>query len=288
MAYTAPLRYIAGLPRPERTLVMGVVNVTPDSFSDGGMWLEPTAALEHGSQLLADGADLVDVGGESTRPGAERPSIEEELSRVIPVVRALAGQGALVSIDTMRSVVARRAVEAGAVVVNDVSGGCADTDMLPIVADLAVPFICMHWRGHSTTMQSLTSYDDVVSDVIVELRERVKAAEEAGISLDRLAIDPGLGFAKTGEHNWTVLRRLEELHQLGCPVLVGSSRKAFLGSLLADPEGHPRPAVDRDDASAALSALAALAGAWCVRVHDVRRSLDAVKVATRWAQEPSR
>jgi dihydropteroate synthase len=267
---------------------MGVVNVTPDSFSDGGMWLEPTAALEHGSQLLADGADLVDVGGESTRPGAERPSIEEELSRVIPVVRALAGQGALVSIDTMRSVVARRAVEAGAVVVNDVSGGCADTDMLPIVADLAVPFICMHWRGHSTTMQSLTSYDDVVSDVIVELRERVKAAEEAGISLDRLAIDPGLGFAKTGEHNWTVLRRLEELHQLGCPVLVGSSRKAFLGSLLADPEGHPRPAVDRDDASAALSALAALAGAWCVRVHDVRRSLDAVKVATRWAQEPSR
>jgi dihydropteroate synthase len=264
---------------------MGVVNVTPDSFSDGGMWLEPTAAIDHGAALLDEGADIVDVGGESTRPGAERPSVEEELSRVIPVVRALAGRGALVSIDTMRSEVARRSVDAGAVAVNDVSGGRAEPEMLSAVAELGVPFVCMHWRGHSTTMQEQASYDDVVSDVIDELGERLKAADEAGIAPERLAVDPGLGFAKTGEHNWAVLRRLEELHQLGRPVLVGSSRKAFLGALLADETGRPRPATERDDASAALSALAALAGAWCVRVHDVRRSLDAVKVAARWARE---
>ena len=264
---------------------MGVVNVTPDSFSDGGMWFEPTDAIDHGLQLMAEGADLVDVGGESTRPGANRPPVDEELARVIPVISTLAREGAIVSVDTMRSSVARRAVAAGAAVVNDVSGGCADPAMLATVAELEVPFVCMHWRGHSSTMQDLASYDDVVAEVIGELQERVTAAREAGIAPDRLALDPGIGFAKTGEHNWAVLRHLEELHRLECPVLVGSSRKAFLGALLADDEEKPRPAVDRDDASAALSTLAALAGAWCVRVHDVRRSLDAVKVATRWAQE---
>ncbi len=286
MVFGAPPRYVAGLPCPARTLVMGVVNVTPDSFSDGGMWLEPHAAVAHGDRLLADGADLVDVGGESTRPGAERPSIDEELFRVIPVVEALSRQGAIVSIDTMRSEVARRAVDAGAVVVNDVSGGCADPAMLTTVAALGVPFICMHWRGHATTMQSQASYDDVVLDVVTELRTRVAAAHDAGIATDALAVDPGLGFAKTGDHNWTLSRRLAELHSLNCPVLVGSSRKAFLGALLADEHGQSRPAIDRDDATAALSTLAALAGAWCVRVHDVRPSLDAVKVAARWAQEP--
>ncbi len=285
MVFGAPPRYVAGLPRPARTLVMGVVNVTPDSFSDGGMWLEPRAAVAHGDQLIVEGADLVDVGGESTRPGADRPSIDEELSRVIPVVQALSRQGALVSIDTMRSEVARRAVDAGAVVVNDVSGGCADRNMLPTVAGLGVPFICMHWRGHSTTMQAEASYDDVVDDVLAELRVRVAAARDAGIAADALAVDPGLGFAKTGDHNWTLLRRLDELHALDRPLLVGSSRKAFLGALLAEEEGTPRPAVDRDHATAALSTLAALAGAWCVRVHDVRPSLDAVKVAARWAHE---
>ncbi len=286
MVFAAPVRYVAGLPRPARTLVMGVVNVTPDSFSDGGMWLEPKDAVTHGVELLAEGADLVDVGGESTRPGAARPDVEEELSRVLPVVRALAADGAVVSIDTMRSEVARQAVDAGARVVNDVSGGCADPAMMSTVAALEVPFVCMHWRGHALTMQSQAAYDDVVSEVVAELQQRVKAATEAGIAPERLAIDPGLGFAKTGEHNWTLLRRLEELHQVGCPVLVGASRKAFLGALLAEEDGRARPATDRDDASAALSALAALAGAWCVRVHDVRRSLDAVKVAARWAQEP--
>lgn len=266
-------------------MVMGVVNVTPDSFSDGGMWLEPAAAIAHGTAMLEQGADLVDIGGESTRPGAQRPDVDEELARVIPVVRALAGQGAQVSIDTMRTRVARCAVEAGAVIVNDVSGGCAETDMLSTVAELSVPFICMHWRGHALTMQSKAVYDDVVLDVTAELRRRVEAAETAGIRADRLALDPGLGFAKSGEHNWTLLRRLDELHVLGRPILVGASRKAFLGAVLADDAGKPRGAVDRDDGSAALSALAALSGAWCVRVHDVRRSLDAVKVAARWAQE---
>ncbi len=285
MVFDAPPCYVAGLPRPARTLVMGVVNVTPDSFSDGGMWLEPRAAVAHGDQMLVEGADLVDVGGESTRPGAERPSVDEELSRVIPVVEVLSRQGAVVSIDTMRSEVARRAVDAGAVVVNDVSGGCADPAMLATVAGLGVPFICMHWRGHATKMQTQASYDDVVADVLAELRTRVEAAHAAGIATDALAVDPGLGFAKTGEHNWTLLRRLDELHALDCPVLVGSSRKAFLGALLAGDDGQPRPAMDRDHATAALSTLAALAGAWCVRVHDVRPSLDAVKVAARWAQE---
>ena len=287
MVFSAPPAYVAGLPRPERTLVMGVVNVTPDSFSDGGMWLEPRDAVAHGAQLLAEGADLIDVGGESTRPGAARPSAEEELARVIPVIRSLAGDGAVVSVDTMRSDVARAAVEAGASVVNDVSGGCAEPEMLTTVAALGVPFICMHWRAHSLTMQDQATYGDVVTDVIDELSLRVRAADEAGIAADRLAVDPGLGFAKTGEHNWTLLRRLDELHALRRPVLVGASRKAFLGALLADEDGNPRPAVERDDASAALSTLAALAGAWCVRVHDVRRSLDAVRVAARWAREPS-
>ena len=286
--YREPARYVDGLPRPARTLVMGVVNVTPDSFSDGGRWYEPEAAVEHGRRLLQDGADLIDVGGESTRPGAERPSVEVELARVVPVVEPLAADGAVVSVDTMRAEVAEAAVAAGAAAVNDVSGGRADPAMLSTVAELGVPYVCMHWRGHSTGMQSRAEYDDVVSDVLDELAARVKAALGAGIDGGRLAIDPGIGFAKTGEHNWTLLRALERLHDLGQPVLVGSSRKAFLGALLSDAAGTPRPALDRDDASAALSVLAALAGAWCVRVHDVRRSLDAVRVAARWAEEELR
>ena len=286
--YREPARYVDGLPQPGRTLVMGVVNVTPDSFSDGGRWFEPAAAVEHGLRLLADGADLVDVGGESTRPGAQRPAVDVELERVLPVVRELAAAGAVVSVDTMRAEVASAVVEAGATVVNDVSGGIADPAMLPTVARLGTPYVCMHWRGHSTTMQDRARYDDVVSDVVDELAVRVKAALDAGIDGGRLAIDPGIGFAKTGDHNWSLLRSLERLHDLGAPVLVASSRKSFLGSLLRDADGEDRPARERDDASATLSALAALAGAWCVRVHDVRRSLDAVKVASRWSAEDPR
>lgn len=270
---------------PGRCLVMGVVNVTPDSFSDGGRWFEPDAAVLHGNDLLRQGADLVDVGGESTRPGAERPSVEEELARVMPVIEALAHADALVTIDTMRAIVARQAVGAGAVAINDVSGGLADDDMLATAAELEVPFIGMHWRGHAASMQERATYDDVVADVCDELSSRVEAALAAGVRGDRLALDPGLGFAKTGEHNWTLLRRLAELHALGHPIVVGASRKAFLGALLADQHGAARPAVDRDDASAALSALAALSGAWCVRVHEVRGSRDAVLVAARYGQE---
>ena len=266
---------------------MGVVNVTPDSFSDGGRWLEPAAAIDHGRAVLAAGADLVDVGGESTRPGATRPSVTDELDRVLPVVSALSAAGAVVSIDTMRAEVARLAVEAGASLVNDVSGGLADDKMLGTVADLGVGYIAMHWRGHSVSMQQRSSYDDLMTEVSAELAERAAAALKAGIAPDRLALDPGIGFAKTASHNWTVLSHLDSLHALGFPIIVGSSRKAFLGALLADEDGTPRPPLERDNASAALSVLAAIAGAWCVRVHDVPRSYDAVRVAARIGAEAS-
>ena len=273
---------------PERCLVMGVVNVTPDSFSDGGRWFEPDDAVTQGLRLAAQGADLVDVGGESTRPGAQRPDEEEELRRVLPVVRDLAAAGVIVSIDTMRAEVAARALDHGASMVNDVSGGQADPRMLRVVADVGVPVVLMHWRGHSARMQESAEYDDVVNDVRRELRPRIDQAVEAGISRDHIALDPGLGFAKTGSHNWTLLTRLAEIVDLGCPVLVGASRKAFLGRLLADPTtGEDRPPDGRDAATAALSTLIALAGAWCVRVHEVPGSLDAVRLAARWGAEAS-
>jgi dihydropteroate synthase len=278
-----PAHYLADLPRPGRSLVMGVLNVTPDSFSDGGRWLEPDRAIAHGRDLLAEGADLVDVGGESTRPGAVRPPEAEELRRVLPVVRALAGEGALVSVDTMRATVARAAVEAGAVVVNDVSGGRADAGMLPFVAAAGVSYICMHWRGHADQMQARAEYADVVGEVAAELGERVDAVRAAGVAEDKIALDPGLGFAKTGEHNWALLGALDRLTGLGYPLLVAASRKTFLGSLLADPRtGEPRRTLDRDDASVAVAALAARAGVWCIRTHAVRATLDSVKVAARW------
>ena len=286
--YGRPARSLAGLPAPGRCLVMGVVNVTPDSFSDGGMWFEPTAATAHGHVVWAAGADLVDVGGESTRPGAERPSVTEELTRVLPVVSALSEAGVVVSIDTMRAEVARRAVEAGASLVNDVSGGLADDEMLGTVASLGVGYIAMHWRGHSVTMQQRASYDDLLGEVTAELGERAVAALDAGIEPDRLALDPGIGFAKSAEHNWTLMRHLADLHPLGFPLVVGASRKAFLGKLLADLDGTPRSAIERDDASAALSMLSALSGAWCVRVHDVAPTRDAVRVAARVGAEAPR
>lgn len=263
---------------------MGIVNVTPDSFSDGGRWLESAAAVSHGMSLVEDGADLVDVGGESTRPGAARPPVDEELARVLPVIEALSHEGAVVSVDTMRAEVARRAVEAGAVVVNDVSGGLADPGMLAAVADLGVAYVCMHWRGHSEAMQQLAAYDDVVDDVVAELRDRLDAAVAAGIAPERIAVDPGIGFAKSADHNWRLLARLGALDALASPVLLGTSRKAFLGSLLAGP-GGPRPPDGREDATTATTALAALAGAWCVRVHDARRSRDAIAVAQRLLDE---
>jgi dihydropteroate synthase len=281
-----PATYVDGLPTPDRCLVMGVVNVTPDSFSDGGRWFEPGDAVAHGLRLAAQGADLVDVGGESTRPGAARPPVEEELRRVLPVVRELAAAGAVVSIDTMRATVAEQAIEAGARLINDVSGGRADPDMLRVVAESGLPVVLMHWRGHSADMQSRATYRDVLTEVIAELKPQVEAAVAAGVDRSRIIIDPGLGFAKSGDHNWTLLARLDELVGLGYPVLVAVSRKRFLGTLLADPiTGRERPPDGRDVATAALSTLIALSGVWCVRVHEVPGSLDAVRVARRWSDE---
>jgi dihydropteroate synthase len=263
---------------------MGVLNVTPDSFSDGGHWQSAVAAANHGRLLIKEGADIVDIGGESTRPGAGRPSVDEELSRALPVIAELADDGAVLSVDTMRAEVARAAVEAGVTAVNDVSGGLADPHMLPTVAELGVAYLCMHWRGHSTQMQERATYADVVTDVKNELADRIEAARLAGVRPERLAVDPGIGFAKTPEHNWEVLASLESFHELGHPVAVGASRKAFLGALLTGADGEPRPAGGRDDATAAVSALCAAAGVWCVRVHEVAGSLDAVHVAARWAR----
>ncbi len=262
-----------------RCLVMGVLNVTADSFSDGGRWLDHGAAVERGLALAAQGADLVDVGGESTRPGAQRVPEEEEQRRVLPVVRALAAAGVAVSVDTMRASTAAAALAQGAVLVNDVSGGLADPDVPRVVADAGVPYVLMHWRGHSAGMQALARYGDVVADVRAELAVRLDAVVAVGVDPARVVLDPGLGFAKGPEHNWALLARLGELASLGRPLLVGASRKAFLGALLADPAGGPRPVGARDAATAAVSALAAAAGAWCVRVHDVAGTLDAVRVA---------
>jgi dihydropteroate synthase len=272
----------AGLPVLSRPLVMGVVNVTPDSFSDGGRYDTTDAAIAHALLLHQQGADLLDIGGESTRPGATRPVVAEELDRVVPVIRALAAEGIAVSVDTMRHEVAEAALQAGAVVVNDVSGGLADPHLLDVVAEHGAAYVAMHWRAHSTVMQQLASYDDVLVEVRDELSQRLDAATAAGVDPERLVIDPGLGFAKNAVHNWELLRRLPELEALGRPILVGSSRKSFLGSLLAAPDGSPRPVLDREDANVALTTIAAIQGVWGVRVHEVRASLDAIKVVARW------
>ena len=263
---------------------MGVVNVTPDSFSDGGLWIDPAAAVRHGLELVEQGADLVDVGGESTRPGALRVDPDEERRRVVPVVRELAAAGVAVSVDTMRADVAEAALEAGAALVNDVSGGRADPAMVPLAAASGARIVLMHWRGHSEHMQDLTHYDDVVTDVLAELEEQVENALAAGVRPEQVVIDPGLGFSKTGAQNWTVLAGLHRFVALGLPVLVAASRKGFLGHLLADADG-PRPPLGSDDATAAVSTLAAQAGAWCVRVHEARASADAVRVVARLAEE---
>lgn len=263
---------------------MGVVNVTPDSFSDGGEWFEPRAAIEHGLELLAEGADILDVGGESTRPGAGRVPVEEELARVLPVISALAERGAVVSVDTTRATVAEQAVAAGARIINDVSGGLADPDMAAVAARTGAVFVVMHWRGHADVMDALEVYDDVVVEVRDELAERVEALRAAGVRDEQIVLDPGLGFSKAGSTNWPLLTHLDVLHELGFPVLVGASRKRFLGHLLAAPDGTPAPPLARDGATAAITALAAAEGAWCVRVHAVRASADAVRVASAWTR----
>ncbi|WP_455679974.1 dihydropteroate synthase [Streptomyces cyaneofuscatus] len=270
---------VQGLPQWDRCAVMGVVNVTPDSFSDGGRWFDTTAAVKHGLDLVSEGADLVDVGGESTRPGASRVDESEELRRVIPVVKGLASEGVTVSVDTMRARVAEKAVAAGAVLVNDVSGGLADPEMIPAVAAAGVPFVVMHWRGFSESMNSRAAYEDVVAEVLHELRQRMDAVVAGGVAPERVVIDPGLGFAKNAPHDLALVAHLDELHALGRPLLVAASRKRFLGHVLAGPGATLPPARERDAATAAVSALAARAGAWAVRVHEVGATADAVRVA---------
>jgi dihydropteroate synthase len=281
---TAP---VPGLPVPGRSLVFGVLNVTPDSFSDGGEFADEHRAVTHGVELAAEGADVVDVGGESTRPGAERIPVAEELRRVIPVIGQLVERGITVSIDTTRGEVARAALAEGARIVNDVSGG-SDPALLEAVAAAGVPYICMHTRGTSAEMNSLAVYGDVVAEVRDELAARIATAVAAGVDERHIVIDPGIGFAKTAAHNWTLLARLDELAALGRPMLVGTSRKSFLGRLLATPDPaapvgsggtSPRPVDDRDDATQATTAVLALQGVWAVRVHAVRPAADAVRVA---------
>jgi dihydropteroate synthase len=264
-------------PRP-RPRIMGILNVTPDSFSDGGRWNTVDDAVAHAALLHEQGADLIDVGGESTRPGAERISPDEEQQRVLPVVRALADRGIQVSIDTVNSATAVAAVEAGATIVNDVSGGLADDEMFRTIAGLDVDYIVSHWRGHSATMNELAQYSEVVGDVRTEIQRRVAELIIWGVDEKRIIVDPGLGFAKTAEHNWKLLGNIDRLQSLGFPVLIGASRKRFLGGLLPD-DATP---VDRDPATAIVSALAAQAGVWGVRVHDVESTRAALAVWTAW------
>jgi dihydropteroate synthase len=276
---------LPGLPSADRCLVMGVVNVTPDSFSDGGKWYGADAAIAHGLELAAQGADIVDVGGESTRPGAQRVSQEEELRRVGPVVTELVKAGVPVSIDTMRARVAEFALDAGVRLVNDVSGGLADPEMPRLVAAAGVSYVVVHWRGHSHDMYSRAVYADVVREVRDELTRRVNAVVGAGMDPGRIVIDPGLGFGKRPEHNWPLLAGLADIAALAggaFPVLVGASRKRFLAMVLAGPGGTPRPFDGCDEATVAVTALAAAAGAWCVRVHQVPANADAVRVVAAW------
>ncbi|MCG7607327.1 MULTISPECIES: dihydropteroate synthase [Mycobacterium] len=268
---------------PTLVQVMGVVNVTDDSFSDGGRFVDRERAIDHGLELAAAGAAIVDVGGESTRPGAVRIDPAVEAARVAPVIEALASQGITVSIDTMHADVAKVALDSGAQIVNDVSGGLADPNMAPLLADAKVPWILMHWRSVSAEHpHRAPSYGDVVAEVRDELLGAVDAAVAAGVEASRLIIDPGLGFAKTAQDNWALLHALPEFVATGIPVLVGASRKRFLGALLAGADGAPRPPDGRETATAAISMLAAQHGAWGVRVHDVLASVDALAVLEAW------
>ena len=267
----------------DRTLVMGVLNVTPDSFSDGGRFDETEIAISHALQMIEYGADIIDIGGESTRPGSERISVQVELDRVLPVIAGLVDSGVAISIDTMRAEVARAAIAAGACMINDVSGGKSDPEMLSYVSTLTVPYILMHWRGPSNIMNTLTDYSDVVADVTAEISKQVDLAVAAGIARERIAIDPGIGFAKTVDQNWPILKHLDVLEGLGLPILMGASRKKFLGELLAK-DGVVRDSDERESATTAISTLMAARGLWAVRVHDVKPSSDAIAVVDRIAK----
>ena len=274
---------VLGLPsnlvHQKRTLVMGVINVTSDSFSDGGDNLDIEVAIASGLRMIQDGADIIDIGGESTRPGAERTSYEEETARVLPVIRALSDSAAIISVDTMRARVAAEAVEAGAHIVNDVSGGLADPAMAEFIAAARIPYVVMHWRGHSDEMSQHATYKKVTKEVRKELSQRIEDLVHRGVDFEQIILDPGLGFAKEPEHNWTLLHEIEELEKLERPLLVGHSRKRFLGELLND-----RPAKAREYATVAVTSLLAERKIWGVRVHDVRSNRDAIETVSRWRQ----
>jgi dihydropteroate synthase len=274
---------VLGLPsnlvHQKRTLVMGVINVTSDSFSDGGDNLDIEVAIASGLRMIQDGADIIDIGGESTRPGAERTSYEEETARVLPVIRALSDSAAIISVDTMRARVAAEAVEAGAHIVNDVSGGLADPAMAEFIAAARIPYVVMHWRGHSDEMSQHATYKKVTKEVRKELSQRIEDLVRRGVDFEQIILDPGLGFAKEPEHNWTLLHEIEELEKLERPLLVGHSRKRFLGELLND-----RPAKAREYATVAVTSLLAERKIWGVRVHDVRSNRDAIETVSRWRQ----
>lgn len=263
-----------------RTQIMGVLNVTPDSFSDGGRWFTQADAVAHGIELLDGGADLIDVGGESTRPGSARVSEEEELARVVPVVRELARDGATISVDTMRVSVARAALDAGATIINDVSAGQSEEGMFDLAAGSGAPLVLMHWRGLLTDASAPVHYDDTVREVADELRARVDAAIAAGVQRDALIIDPGLGFSKNAEHNWQILARLDVFADIGLPLLVAASRKRFLASLVSPDDPGAATQEQRDAATAAITVMAAQAGAWAVRVHEPNSSRIAAEAVT--------
>lgn len=282
-----PIQRPAGLPDhlpTTTTLLMGILNVTPDSFSDGGEHYATDEAIEHGRRLLRQGAHILDVGGESTRPGADRVSAEEELRRVVPVVRALAADGAVISVDTMRASVAEATIEAGALIINDVSGGLADARMTQVCAQMRTRIglppvsIVMHWRGHSDVANTLTDYDDAARDSAAELAARLDAFREAGVPEEHLVVDPGLGFSKTAQQNWEVFADWEVMRAHGLPILIGTSRKRFLRTL----------EMDRDEATAASSAIAAAHGAWAVRVHDITSSRPAAAVGSAFFRASQR
>ena len=292
----APAPLPGFVPR-DRTLLMGVLNVTPDSFSDGGRWADPTAAVAHARELIAQGADIIDVGGESTRPGAQRVDVDTEISRVLPVVRALLADGAggadgtdrtgsagsaIISVDTIHAATAEAAIDAGAHIINDVSGGLADPAMHGLIARTGVVYVCQHWRGDPETMDRLTDYPGgVVAGVEAELRERLAELDAAGVDRSQVVLDPGLGFAKTHAQSWELLAATSRLiADLGRPLLVGSSRKRFLAQA-AEAEATP---VQRDAVTAATTALAAAAGAWAVRVHEVPANRAAVRTASLWKE----
>lgn len=247
---------------------MGILNVTPDSFADGGLHFEESLAIAHGLEMISDGVDIIDVGGESTRPGAERISAEEEQSRVLPVIRALAGRGAIISVDTMRASTAKLAVKAGATIINDVSGGAADSEMFATVAALDCKYTLMHWRGHSKDMNSKAIYSDVVAEVIEEVTIQLDKALAAGIKRENIILDPGIGFAKDAQHNWEILSRIDEFKALGYPVLIGHSRKRFLGG------ENPNA---REEATIQLTRTLVSKGIWGVRVHGVKANVEAIR-----------